>query len=134
LKDKEETTQFRTSEFTNPESVKPFKGIPNRAEGVNHSKTDSIDETSNEEQFPFVTCLLKSDPNNVENTSNPDYWLTTNSIQQENGSETANSITATGSSIPSTLPPRRDEISTEDRVIGNAILFLERTLHLVCST
>jgi len=80
-----------------------------------------------------MTCLLKSDPNDVENTSNPDYWLTTNSIQQENGRETANCIAARSTTIPSTLPPRRDEIFTEDRVKGNAVLFLEWTLQLVWS-
>jgi len=133
LKDKEETTQFRTGDFTNPVSVKPLKGIPNRAECENHSKTNCIDETSNEEQFPFWTCLLTSDPNDVEKTSNPDYWLTTNSIQQENGREKANCVAARSTTIPSTLPSRWDEIFTEDRVKGNAILFLERTLHLMRS-
>ena len=109
---------------------KNFKDrLPNRTKSVDNTKSNSIDEACHEEQFPFMTGLIESNSNDVENTSNPDQWLTTNTVQQENCDETTKCRASRCGSIPSTLPSRGDEISSGSRSKGNAELLLEWTLY-----
>ena len=103
--------------------------LPNRTKRIDHAKSNCTDETSSEEQFPFVTGLLEPNSNNIENTSNPDQRFTTSSIQHINCNETANCLATTDCRIPPTLPPSGDEISSRSRGKGNSVLNLERTLY-----